>query len=56
LFFYAWNRRGEYYQKKLDEGKNPKLIMNNIRCKILSRVFAVVNRETKYVNFYKFAE
>lgn len=46
----------EYYQKKLDEGKNPMLIMNNIRCKILSRVFAVVNRGTKYVNFYKFAE
>jgi transposase len=46
----------EYYNRKLDEGKNPMLIMNNIRCKILSRIFAIVNRGTKYVNLYKFAE
>lgn len=45
----------EYYQKKVLEGKNPMLIMNNIRCKILSRVFATVNRGTPYVNLQKFA-
>jgi transposase len=45
----------EYYKKKVDEGKNPMLVMNNIRCKILSRVFATVNRGTPYVNLQKFA-
>ncbi|MDQ3191932.1 MAG: IS110 family transposase [Bacteroidota bacterium] len=45
----------EYYQRKLLEGKNPMLIMNNIRCKILSRVFAIVERGTPYVNLQKFA-
>jgi len=46
----------EYYKKKIEEGKNPMLVMNNIRCKILSRVFATINRGSKYVNIYKFAE
>lgn len=45
----------EYYQKKVTEGKNPMLVMNNVRCKILSRVFATVNRGTPYVNLQKFA-
>jgi len=44
-----------YYQRKVAEGKNPMLVMNNIRCKILSRVFATVNRGTPYVNLQKFA-
>jgi transposase len=44
-----------YYQRKVAEGKNPMLVMNNIRCKILSRVFAIVNRGTPYVNLQKFA-
>ena len=45
----------EYYIKKKDEGKNSMLVLNNIRCKLISRVFAVVNRETPYINTYKFA-
>ena len=45
----------EYYIKKKDEGKNSMLVLNNIRCKLISRVFAVVNRETPYINIYKFA-
>lgn len=45
----------EYYNKKKAEGKNPMLVLNNIRCKLISRVFAVVNRETPYINTYKFA-
>ena len=45
----------EYYQKKKEEGKNGMLILNNIRCKIISRVFAVINRQTPYINTYKFA-
>jgi transposase len=45
----------EYYKKKKEEGKNGMLILNNIRCKIISRVFAVINRKTPYVNMSKFA-
>ena len=39
-----------YYQRKVKEGKNPMLVMNAIRCKVLSRVFATVNRGKEYVN------
>lgn len=45
----------EYYQKKKNEGKNAMLVLNNVRCKLVSRVFAVVNRETPYIDTYKFA-
>lgn len=45
----------EYYAKKKEEGKNSMLVLNNIRCKLVSRVFAVVSRETPYINTYKFA-
>ena len=45
----------EYYTKKKEEGKNSMLVLNNIRCKLISRVFAVVNRKTAYINTYKFA-
>lgn len=45
----------EYYNKKKDEGKNSMLVLNNIRCKLIGRVFAVVSRETPYINTYKFA-
>ena len=45
----------QYYTKKKEEGKNSMLVLNNIRCKLISRVFAVVSRETPYINTYKFA-
>ena len=45
----------EYYNKKKNEGKNSMLVMNNIRCKIIDRVFSVINRKTPYINTYKFA-
>lgn len=45
----------EYYNMKKAQGKNSMLIMNNIRCKLISRVFAVINRKTPYINTYKFA-
>jgi transposase len=45
----------EYYNMKKAQGKNSMLIMNNIRCKLISRVFAVINREAPYINTYKFA-
>lgn len=44
-----------YYLKKKEEGKNSMLVLNNIRCKLISRVFAVINRETPFINTYKFA-
>lgn len=45
----------EYYNKKKAEGKNSMLVLNNVRCKIISRVFAVINRQTPYINTFKFA-
>lgn len=45
----------EYYNKKKEEGKNGMLVLNNIRCKIVGRVFSVVNRQTPFINTYKFA-
>jgi transposase len=46
---------GEYYNRKVGEGKNPMLVMNAIRCKMISRVFATVKRGTPYVDTCKFA-
>lgn len=43
-----------YYNKKKAEGKNAMLVLNNVKCKIISRVFSVINRKTPYVNTYKF--
>ena len=45
----------EYYNKKKEQGKNKMLVLNNIRCKIIGRIFAVINRQTPYINTYKFA-
>ena len=45
----------EYYGKKKAEGKHTMLVLNNVRCKIISRVFSVINRQTPYINTYKFA-
>lgn len=42
-----------YYARKIDEGKEHKLVINSIRCKLVNRVFAVVKRETPYVNTYQ---
>ncbi len=45
----------DYYDRKTGEGKNPMLVLNAIRCKILARVFATVSRQTPFVNLQKFA-
>jgi len=45
----------EYYIKKQKEGKNKMLVLNNIRSKIISRIFAVINRQSPFINTYKFA-
>jgi transposase len=44
----------KYYHRKLEEGKNPMLVMNNIRNKMIARVFVVINRGTPFVNTQKF--
>lgn len=44
----------KYYERKVEEGKSKMLVLNNIRCKLLGRVFAVINRGTPYVNTAKF--
>ena len=45
----------EYYERKVAEGKNKMLVLNNIRNKLLQRIFAVVNRQQPYVNIRKYA-
>ncbi|MFG6688039.1 IS110 family transposase [Mariniflexile sp. HNIBRBA6329] len=44
-----------YYLRKQKEGKNKMLVLNNVRCKIIGRIFAVVNRNSAFVDTYKFA-
>ena len=43
----------QYFIKKLKQGKNKKLVLNAIRCKLVSRAFAVINRNSKFVNTLK---
>ena len=45
----------KYYQKRLAIGKNKMSTINIIRNKIVSRIFAVVDRKTPYVDFMKYA-
>jgi transposase len=55
----AIQKRGEYkvyYDKRVSEqGKSKMSTMNIIRNKLVYRAFAVINRGTPYVDFYKFA-
>jgi transposase len=44
-----------YYEQKLKEGKPKMLVINNVRSKLLARVFAVINRNTPFINTFKFA-
>jgi len=45
----------DYFLRKQDEGKNRMLVLNNVRCKIISRIFAVIKRDSPFVDTYKFA-
>lgn len=42
-----------YYSRKAKEGKDHKLIINAISCKLVNRVFAVIRRQTPYVKVYE---
>ncbi len=44
-----------YYERKKQEGKHSLLVINNVKCKIISRAFAVIARKEAFVNTYKFA-
>jgi len=44
-----------YYNRRIDEGKNKMSTINIIRNKLLSRIFAVVNRSTPYIDMMKYA-
>lgn len=39
-----------YYERKVAEGKNKMSVLNAVKCKLLTRVVAVVNKGEKYVN------
>ena len=41
-----------YYNRKIEQGKAHLTVINAVACKIVARVFAVVNREEPFVNFY----
>jgi transposase len=43
----------EYYERKVSEGKNKMLVLNAIRCKLISRAFAVIQRNSPFVNTLK---
>jgi transposase len=42
-----------YYQRKKREGKEHKLIINAVSCKLVNRIFAVVKRQQPYVTTYQ---
>jgi transposase len=44
----------QYYLRRQKEGKNNMSTLNIIRNKLLARIFAVVKRQTPYVDLYKF--
>jgi transposase len=54
----AITQKGEYkiyYQRRISEGKNKMSTLNIVRNKLVSRVFAVVKRQSPYVDIHQFA-
>ncbi len=45
----------QYFERKVAEGKNKMLVVNAIRCKLIARAFAVINRQSPFINLQKFA-
>ena len=41
-----------YYERKMAENKNKMLIINNIRNKLVARIFSYVNADRLYDNNY----
>ena len=44
-----------YYHKRIEQGKSKMSTVNIIRNKLIARVFAVVKRQTPYIDTFKFA-
>lgn len=44
-----------YYERKVQEGKNKMLVLNNLRNKLIQRIFATVKRKTPYVMTMQYA-
>jgi len=44
-----------YYKRKVNEGKNPMLVLNAVRNKLAARIFATVKRGTPYVPMMNYA-
>ncbi len=42
-----------YYKRKCAEGKHPQSVRNAVICKLLYRVFAVIDQGTPYVNIHQ---
>jgi transposase len=42
-----------YFNRRLSEGKDHKVVINAISCKLINRVFAVVKRQTPFVLTYQ---
>jgi transposase len=40
----------DYYIRKVQEGKNKMLVLNNLRNKLVIRMYAVINRGSKYIS------
>lgn len=43
-----------YYKRKKEEGKHSLLALNNVKCKLVSRIFAVIKRDTPYVKTHQY--
>lgn len=44
------NDLGKYYRRKVSEGKNKMLVLNNVRNKLIHLIYAVIKAEKKYEN------
>ncbi len=45
----------QYYLRKVAEGKPRQLVMNNVKNKLIQRVFATIKRQTPYVPLMTYA-
>jgi len=43
---------GQYYCRKVAEGKNKMTVLNAIRAKLVLRMFAVIKKEKEYLQNY----
>ena len=45
----------QYYGRKKAEGKHSLVVINAIKCKLLARIFSVINRKTPFVKTMNYA-